>query len=42
MNLEEKRIDQLYKLLRKNKDPEAEAALRWAIFELEQKFVHAR
>ena len=38
MTLEEKRIDRLYALLRKlkGKDPDAAAALRWAIFEVER------
>lgn len=38
MTLEEKRIDRLYKLLRRaerEKDPDTAAALRWAIFTLE-------
>ena len=37
--MEEKRIDQLYRLLERaerEKDTEAAAALRWAIFTLEQ------
>jgi len=40
MTLEQKRIDHLYDLLHKieRKDPEAAAALRWAIFELERTF----
>lgn len=40
MTLEEKRIDYLYDLLHKleGKDHESEAALRWAIFELERVF----
>jgi hypothetical protein len=38
MTLEEKRINRLYALLRQieHKDPDAAAALRWAIFELER------
>ena len=36
MSLEQKRIDRLYKLLSRTKDPDAAAALRWAIFELER------
>lgn len=38
MLLEEKRIDQLYKLLHQieHKDLDTAAALRWAIFELER------
>ncbi|WP_312612025.1 hypothetical protein [Oscillibacter sp.] len=36
MTLEQKRIDHLYKLLRRIKGPGAAAALRWAIFELER------
>lgn len=38
--MDEKRIEQLYKLLeraRKEYDAETEAALRWAIFSLENK-----
>lgn len=37
MTLEWKRIDRLYKLLHQieRKDPDAAAALRWAIFKLE-------
>ncbi|MEA4934983.1 MAG: hypothetical protein VB071_15575 [Lawsonibacter sp.] len=38
MTLEQKRIDHLYKLLRCTKDPDTAAALRWAIFELEQRY----
>lgn len=39
MTLEEKRIDRLYKLLRQleSKDPDTAAALRWAIFQLENR-----
>ena len=36
LSLEEKRIDRLYKLLERVKDPDTKAALRWAIFELER------
>jgi hypothetical protein len=37
--IEQKRIDRLYKLLHdiERKDPDAAAALKWAIFELERK-----
>lgn len=38
--MENKRIEQLYKLLEraeKERDPQAVAALRWAIFELESR-----
>lgn len=40
MTLEQKRIDRLYDLLHQleRKDPDTAAVLRWAIFELEQKF----
>ena len=40
MTLEQKRIDRLYDLLHKveKKGPDTAAVLRWAIFELEQKF----
>lgn len=34
--LEEKRLDRLYKLLDREQDPDTAAALRWAIFVLEQ------
>lgn len=36
MTLEQKRIARLYDLLRRTKNPDAAAALRWAIFELER------
>lgn len=38
MSLEEKRIEQLYKLMHQleRKDPDTAAVLRWAIFELEK------
>ena len=36
LSLEEKRIDRLYKLLERVKDPDTKAVLRWAIFELER------
>ena len=34
--LEQQRLDLLYALLKKEKDPDTAAALRWAIFTLEQ------
>lgn len=34
--LEEKRLDRLYALLERERDPDTAAALRWAIFTLEQ------
>lgn len=34
--LDEKRLDRLYALLEKEQDPDTAAALRWAIFTLEQ------
>nr|DAQ35619.1 MAG TPA: hypothetical protein [Caudoviricetes sp.] len=38
MSLEEKRIDQLYKLMHQleHTDPDTAAVLKWAIFELER------
>lgn len=38
MSLEEKRIEQLYKLMHQleRTDPDMAAVLRWAIFELER------
>ncbi|WP_275051698.1 hypothetical protein [Faecalispora jeddahensis] len=38
MTLEQKRIDRLYDLLHRAKNPDIIAALRWAIFELERQF----
>ena len=38
MTLEQKRINHLYELLKKTKNPDVAAALRWAIFELERVF----
>lgn len=35
-SLDEKRLDRLYALLEREKDPNTAAALRWAIFTLEQ------
>lgn len=35
-SLEEKRLDRLYALLEDERDPDIAAALRWAIFTLEQ------
>lgn len=35
-NLDEKRLDRLYALLEREQDPDTAAALRWAIFTLEQ------
>lgn len=35
-SLEEKRLDRLYNLLEREQDPDNAAALRWAIFTLEQ------
>lgn len=35
-SLEEKRLNRLYTLLERERDPDAAAALRWAIFTLEQ------
>ena len=35
-SLDEKRLDRLYKLLERERDPDTAAALRWAIFVLEQ------
>ncbi len=34
--LDRKRLDRLYKLLEREKNPDNAAALRWAIFTLEQ------
>lgn len=34
--LEQRRMDRLYALLKKEKDPDTAATLRWAIFTLEQ------
>lgn len=35
-SLEKKRLDRLYALLEREQDPDTAAALRWAIFALEQ------
>lgn len=35
-SLDEKRLDRLYALLKREKDADTAAALRWAIFTLEQ------
>lgn len=35
-DLEEKRLDRLYAILERERDPDTAAALRWAIFTLEQ------
>jgi len=35
-SLDAKRLDRLYDLLEREQDPETAAALRWAIFTLEQ------
>lgn len=37
-SLEQKYINYLYDLLHRAKNPDIVAALRWAIFQLEQKF----
>ena len=34
--LEQQRLDRLYALLKREPDPDTAAALRWAIFTLEQ------
>lgn len=34
--LDRKRLDRLYTLLERERDPDTAAALRWAIFTLEQ------
>ena len=35
-SLDQKQLDRLYDLLEREKDPDTAAALRWAIFTLEQ------
>ena len=35
-SLDEKRLDRLYTLLKRERNPDTVAALRWAIFILEQ------
>ncbi len=35
-SLDQKRLDRLYQLLERERDPDTAAALRWAIYTLEQ------
>lgn len=35
-SLDKRRLDRLYELLERERDPDTAAALRWAIFTLEQ------
>ncbi len=37
MNLEDRHMDRLYKMLEKTENEDNDAALRWAIFTLEQR-----